>query len=58
MPEPDARPVTMNFRTSEELSEEIRKAAAEDNRTLSNWLETVVRREIERRQETQKGRPV
>jgi len=40
---------SVSFRVGDELYEAMRKAAEDDNRSLSNWIETVLKRELERR---------
>jgi len=52
MPPPDPMR-TVSFRCSTELYDEMRRAAEEQNRSLSNWIETVLKREVERQQEQQ-----
>jgi hypothetical protein len=39
----------VSFRVGDALYEQMRKAAEDDNRSLSNWIETVLKRELERR---------
>ena len=48
---------SVSFRVGDELWEAMRKAAAAENRTLSNWIATVCQRavaEAERRQRDDK----
>lgn len=40
---------SVSFRVGDSLYEAMRKAAEDDNRSLSNWIETVLKRELERR---------
>jgi hypothetical protein len=40
---------SVSFRVGDALYEAMRRAAEDDNRSLSNWIETVLKRELERR---------
>ena len=48
------RPPPFSIRLDPEFRKELEKAAAEENRSLANMIETLAKRELERRKRSKK----